>query len=353
MVKMNSNCDIKVETINPLEFVGWDELIQTQPDSTFFHSSHWARVLHSTYGYKPLYFTVRDNNTILAIIPVMEIDSSLTGKRGVSLPFTDLCQPVINKSFRASEIWNALREYGEKAGWKYIEIRGGDGLNQNLPLSSWCYEHYLNLSDGVQLVHDNFHDSHKRNIRKAKKMGVEVTICDSVESMKEFYRLNLITRKRHGLPPQPVSFFKNIHRFVIEKKRGLLLIARHQKKVIAGALCLHFGDKAVYKYAASDKQCQHLRANNLVIWKTLEHYCQQGYDSFHFGRTDQGHNGLRQFKSGWGAKEQRVNYYQYSFQGKSSVSTLPKVDGYHTKVLKKTPLPILGIIGSILYRHIG
>lgn len=341
-----------IEIINPLQFTGWDKLLQTQPESTFFHSSHWARVLYATYGYTPLYFAVRDNDKLSDLVPIMEIDSFLTGKRGVSLPFTDFCQPIINDILRADKFWNTIREYGEKADWKYIEIRGGDGLNQNIPVSSWCYEHIIILSQGMQHVYNNFCDSHKRNIRKAQKVGVEVAVCDSLESMKDFYRLNVITRKRHGLPPQPFSFFKNIHQFVIKQKHGLLLIARHHGKAIAGALCFHFGDKAIYKYAASDKRCQHLRANNLVIWKALEHYSRQGFCSFNLGRTEQDHKGLKQFKSGWGATETTVNYYRHLFRHKS-ITSAPAVAGWYTNIFNKMPAPILKIIGTICYRHIG
>ncbi|TKB23221.1 peptidoglycan bridge formation glycyltransferase FemA/FemB family protein [Desulfopila sp. IMCC35006] len=342
-----------VEIINPLQCTGWDELLLTEPHSTFFHSSHWARVLYATYGYKPLYFTVRDNGNISALIPLMEIDSFLTGKRGVSLPFTDFCQPIISDTIRADKIWETIREYGEKAGWKYIEIRGGNGLSKNIPLSSWCYGHSIFLSQDTQDVYSNFHDSHKRNIKKAQKLGVEVSAGDSLELIKEFYRLNVITRKRHGLPPQPFWFFKNIHQFVIEQKHGLLLLARHQGKVVAGALCFQFGDKAIYKYAASDKRFQNLRANNLILWKALDYYSQQGFCSFNLGRTDKGHEGLRQFKSGWGAKETTINYYRYFFQHQRSTTTVPTVDGYHTNVFKKLPLPILKIMGKIFYKHIG
>ncbi|WP_459947188.1 lipid II:glycine glycyltransferase FemX [Desulfocastanea catecholica] len=343
---------VTVEIINPLQFTGWDELLLTQPESTFFHSSHWARVLHTTYGYTPLYFTVRNNDKLSALVPVMEIDSFLTGKRGVSLPFTDFSQPISGDILRADKIWNTIREYGEKAGWKYIEIRGGDGLNQTIPVFSCCYEHSIFLSRCVQHVYNNFCDSHKRNIRKAEKVGVEVTVCDSLESMHDFYRLNVITRKRHGLPPQPFCFFKNIHQFVIEQKHGLLLIARHQGKAIAGALCFHFGDKAIYKYAASDKRYQHLRANNLVIYKALEHYSRQGCCSFNLGRTEQDHKGLRQFKTGWGAKETTVTYHRHSFQHKL-LAAAPSVDGWYTRIFNKMPAPILKIIGTICYRHIG
>ncbi len=344
---------MRVEILNPLGFAGWDKLILTQPNVTFFHSSHWTRVLCDAYGYKPLYFVVRDNGKLSAVVPVMEITSFLTGKRGVSLPFTDFCQPIIGPGIRADEIWNTIREYGAKAGWKYFEIRGGSGMNLSIPPSSWCYDHVLDLSQDVQNVYGHFRNSHKRNIKKALKIGVEITLCDSLESIKEFYRLNILTRKEHGLPPQPFTFFNNIHKAAIEKKHGLLFMAHYQGKVIAGVLCLHFGKRAMYKYGASDKQYQHLRPNNLVMWKAIEWYCQQGCKSFSFGRTDQGHNGLRQFKSGWGAKEKTVHYYQYNYKNGETSGPIVKVDGWHTRIFSKMPTSILKIVGSLLYRHIG
>lgn len=342
-----------VEIINPLTFVGWDELILAQPKGTFFHSSHWARVISNTYGYKPLYFTVRDGSDLLATVPLMEIDSFLTGKRGVSLPFTDFCEPILSDIVRADRIWDTIRVYGEKAGWKYVDIRGGDGVNESASPSSWCYEHVLNLSPDVQYVRDNFSDSHKRNIRKAQKVGVEVTLCGSLESVEDFYRLNLITRKRHGLPSQPFSFFRNIHQHIIKKKHGLLLVAQHQGKVIAGALCIQFGNKAMYKYAASDRRYQHLRPNNLILWKAIEYYCRQGYDSFNLGKTEQKHKGLKQFKSGWGATEKTVDYYRYSFIKKNYSQIANMTDGWHTSLLKIMPIPIIKILGSVLYKQIG
>ena len=45
------------------------------------------------------------------------------------------------------------------------------------------------------------------NIKKALKEGVEVQLHNSFESVKSFFKLNCMTRKRHGLPPQPFKFF--------------------------------------------------------------------------------------------------------------------------------------------------
>src|SRR3990167_10276631 len=85
---------LELEIINPLVYPDWDKLVLSTPNYSFFLSSAWARVLHETYKYKPLYFTLIKNNKLSALIPFMEVGSILTGKRGVSLPFSDYCEII-------------------------------------------------------------------------------------------------------------------------------------------------------------------------------------------------------------------------------------------------------------------
>ena len=185
------------------------------------------------------------------------------------------------------------------------------------------------------------------------KEGVEVKIDRSLESVKEFYRLNCMTRKEHGLPPQPFHFFKKIYDHVISKNLGMVVLASLDQENIAGAIYFHFGEKAVFKYGASDKKFQHLRANNLVMWKAIQWYSQNGYKNLCFGRTERKNQGLIQFKSGWGTTEQQINYYRYDLEKGSFVRGSSKVTGFHNKVFRNIPIPILKKIGALLYRHVG
>src|SRR3989304_5876328 len=73
----------QLKIINPLDYPEWDKLVLSTRDYSFFHSSAWARVLHESYGYKPLYFTLIDDGRLLSLMACMEIKSVLTGKRGV------------------------------------------------------------------------------------------------------------------------------------------------------------------------------------------------------------------------------------------------------------------------------
>ncbi len=345
--------NLELRIINPLKFIGWDELILSAKMYSFFHSSAWARVLHESYRYNPIYITMIDKNALWVLIPLMGVKSFFTGKRGVSLPFSDYCDPIIEGNISYKDVFDHIFEYGRSRNWKFIEIRGGRDILQDVSPFSCFYSHTLNLSKHEDQIFSNFRDSTRRNIKKAVRDGVEINICKSLESIKKFYLLNCITRKMHGLPPQPYYFFKKIYDFVISSGFGIVVLASHRKRTIAGAIFFHFGEKAIFKYAASDKAYQHLRSNNLVMWEGIKWYCNHGYKTFCFGRTAMENKGLRQYKAGWGTKENIIKYYRFEVKKGNAIENNPRESRIQNIVLSKMPIPLLKFIGSISYKHIG
>lgn len=83
-----------IRRINPIGCPGWNALIAAGSDSSFFHTEEWAQVLADTYGYEPIYIVSGGPKRIDSCLPLMEVDSWLTGRRGVGLPFTDYCEPI-------------------------------------------------------------------------------------------------------------------------------------------------------------------------------------------------------------------------------------------------------------------
>ena len=339
--------------IDPTQYPGWDDLLLSTSDYSFFHSSAWAKVLFESYHYTPKYFSIMDDGKLLALIPIMEVNSFLTGRRGVSLPFTDYCKPILDNGIPFQSLFEHIIENGKKCGWKSLELRSTSNLLPSTLPSLTYIGHVLELSQSEGQVFSNFRDSTKRNTQKAMKEGVEVRIDCSLESVNEFYRLNCMTRKEHGLPPQPLYFFKKIYDHVISKNLGMVVLASLNQENVAGAIYFHFGEKAVFKYGASDKKFQHLRANNLVMWEAIKWYSQNGYKNLFFGRTEPDNQGLIQFKSGWGTTEQQINYYRYDLKKGSFVRGSSKVTGFHNKIFRNIPIPLLKKVGSILYKHVG
>jgi CelD/BcsL family acetyltransferase involved in cellulose biosynthesis len=343
---------LQIQIINPIEYPAWDELLLTSDQSCFFHTSAWAKVLSESYGYQPLYFTAIEDNTLSGLIALMEIKSFLTGCRGVSLPFTDFCPPVAEDPQVFEKLLAKAIEHGRNANWKSIEFRGGENLFDGTLASASHLTHSLRLDRNDDNVFRNFKSSTRRNIRKSGREDVRVTIDHTRESIDEFYRLNCLTRKKHGLPPQPQRFFQKFFDHIISARQAFVALAKYAGQAVAGGVYLQYREQGIYKYGASDTRFQHLRPNNLVMWEAIKWFCCNGYTRFNFGRTEPGNEGLLQFKRGWGVSESVLAYFKYDIAADDFVS---EAEGPKTsyRCFKIMPTSLLKLTGNLLYRHVG
>ena len=116
-----------VQSVDPLSDPLWDQRLQHCPHATFYHSSAWARVLCDTYGYTPHYLAVGPVDAPTAVLPIMEINSRLTGRRGVSLPFTDDCEAAGSDPLAFVRLFERAQAIGKARRWRHLELRGGLG----------------------------------------------------------------------------------------------------------------------------------------------------------------------------------------------------------------------------------
>lgn len=338
--------------ISSLEENQWNKLLTSTRGYSAFHTANWAAVLSKSYNYQPLYLCAEHNESV-SVLTLMEIDSMITGRRGVCLPFTDSCEPIAENAQQFQNLFDKAVVMGRKRKWKYLEMRGGEEYLSAEKPSQIFFGHTLDLTCGPQQLFSNLRDSTRRNIKKAQNANVHVSISTSLQSLKDFYRLNLITRREHGLPPQPYVFFQHLYDQVIARDMGFVVTASMGSRPIAASVYLHFGKDVIYKYGASEKVWQHLRANNLVMWEAIKWSCAKGFENFSFGRTENENEGLRQFKQGWGAREYIIKYYRYDFRENAFVRESFSVNPHFKKIFKTLPVPVLKLMGRMLYRHMG
>src|SRR5438067_6989509 len=86
---------LQMRIINPVHNPGWDLVIALHRDASCFHTSAWAKVLHQTYNHQPFYLQFSRGRRLAALVPLMEVRSPFTGCRGICLPFSDACEPLI------------------------------------------------------------------------------------------------------------------------------------------------------------------------------------------------------------------------------------------------------------------
>ena len=337
--------------INPVQNPGWDLVVALHPDATCFHTTAWAKVLHKTYGHQPLYLQFSRGRNLAALVPLMEVHSAFTGRRGVCLPFSDFCEPLVFDFEVTDLVKDRLVEFARERRWKHVEIRGGKSFQSTVSAARRFYGHTLVLRRSEEMA-DRFDSQVRRAIRKAERSNLTAQVDRTRAGMGDFYRLHVQTRRRHGLPPQPASFFLNIHEYIIKTGLGFVVLARRGLRPVAAAVFFHFGKNAVYKYGASDKKFQEFRPNNLVMWQGIRLLARQGAEKLHFGRTNLENDGLRRFKLSWDTHEESIDYFRVDPSGRQCSDQARREGGLHKRVFGRLPLVFNRLAGSILYPHL-
>jgi hypothetical protein len=154
----------------------------------------------------------------------MEVRSWLTGSRGICLPFTDECAPLGPSAEDCRTLIQDAIALGSSRGWKYLEVRGGAAFVPDAPPSTSFWGHRLDLTAGESALLTGTASSVRRAIRKAQQSRLRVEFSQDLAAMQTFYRLHCLTRKRHGVPPQPWRFFAKIHEHVIANDLGWVAV---------------------------------------------------------------------------------------------------------------------------------
>jgi hypothetical protein len=330
----------------------WISLLESGVRIGIFHHPAWSQLLAECYGYRPFVIALPGaNDTLKTGIPFMEINSPITGKRWVSLPFSDYCFPVYTDESALRNLVQEIIPFAKSKKINNIELRGLYPEQPALHTCSRYVIHEIDIRPGAEKVWKTVHEMHRRNTKIAKENGVNIIQGTTLEHLENFYDLHLLTRRRQGVPVQPWKFFNYMKKMLFDHGHGFLLLAYRDGKCLAGAVFLHYKEVLTYKYGASREDSLKYRPNDLVMWTAIERACDHSFTRFDLGRTDLENIGLRNFKSRWGAKENPLFYTNLGTR--SGRSEDDRLVHYMQIILSKSPTWVCRLSGELLYKHFG
>jgi lipid II:glycine glycyltransferase (peptidoglycan interpeptide bridge formation enzyme) len=343
-----------VYRLDPLTDARWDSFLKKHPQASVFHSPNWLRALAGTYGYVPIVFTTSPPETDLRNgIACCVVRNWFGGCRLVSLPFSDHCVPLVQDAETLTTLLDYLQGCVSQSEWNHVEIRMPDSSllqHREFKADKTFVAHKLSLSPSVDQLFNAFHkDCVQRKIVRAVREGLahEVGVSDSL--LKKFYTLLLLTRRRHGLPPQPVAWFRNLRACLGDEVK--IHVASKDGRPIASILTLRFKQTLVYKYGCSDYEFSNLGGIQLLLWKSIQEAKASDLDEVDMGRSDSANTGLIRFKDRWGAARLQMIYERYPSRNSShwevGLSRLGK------SIFPYVPDRLLAMSGRLLYKHIG
>ncbi len=149
----------------------------------------------------------------------------------------------------------------------------------------------------------------RRNIKKAAKLGVEVTE-GTVEDLALFHPLYVETANRDGFTPRPLAYFEHMFDCLLaeDPDRIRLYLARHEGDLVAATTWVRVGTHAWYSYGASSTAKREVRGSNAIQWRMITDALQSGATVYDLRGITEGleaddpHLGLIQFKVGTGGE---------------------------------------------------
>jgi len=339
-----------LETVQvPLSDPAWRTFVHRCSGAGPLDHPGWAELLAHCYGYRPLALAVIDTHgDIVGGAPALDVQRPLGGRRYVSLPFTDYC-PLLAEPGAEATVTESLVLAAATLKLDALEVRATLSPNERVHTSAGAVRHTLALVDDPQAVAQGISKHHRRNIRRAEQADLTVRFGTAVDDMRAFYRLHLLTRQRLGVPIQPWHFFASLVRMLERERLGFVVVASFGDLPVAAAVFMAWQGVMIYKYGASDPDFWERRPNNLLFWRAIQWGCAHGLRVLDWGRTDIENTGLREFKSGWGAREEPLAYSVIADQ--PPVPASGRINRAMAPVIRRSPTWVCRALGEVLYRY--
>lgn len=346
---------ILVYRIDPLHDSRWATFIEGHLDASVFHTPQWLEALRRTYRYEPVALTTTAPGKDLTNgIVFCRVQSWLTGRRMVSLPFSDHCQPLVGSEKELECLVSALEDERDATRWTHVEIRPilqpARTPTYLEKAQTFCF-HRLDLRSSLEELFRGFHkDCVQRKIRRAQREALCYKDGRSETLLQQFYQLLVLTRRRQRVPPQPLVWFRNLIECMGDRLR--IRVAYKDGRPVAGILTLRHKDTLVYKYGGSDRRFSNLGGMQLLLWKAIEEAKCAGLSEFDMGRSEPENHGLIDFKKRWGAA-QCESAYLHCRTRRSWPSAAACGVRVARQVFALAPDGFVVAVGRALYRHLG
>jgi CelD/BcsL family acetyltransferase involved in cellulose biosynthesis len=353
---------VALHVVEPWTDARWDAYLASHPRATVYHTAAWNRIVCEIGRYPSLCLLHERDGRVTGVLPLVAVESRLTGNRISSLPFSDYGFALADDADTVRVLTGEARAVRARRGAAFWEMRGapvlpdgGEAIAADAPRSSHFWNYLIPLTEDTEAVNRTFsRTAVRQTIKKSAKLGVTVRVAGGDQDLDAFYALYVRNRRRHGIPPQPHKLFEMVLNRLTDTPRASLYLAEYQGDTIAGLIMVHFNGTTYAKYEGVDETRRELLALYPLFWKTIEDAALAGDRWYDFGRTADDNKGLNEFKGRWGTQQVALPYFfDPPREGMSVVKSDSLKYRVFTKVFRTMPEAWTIRVGERIFRHFG
>lgn len=332
----------------------WDGFVRRHGGSPFALWG-WGNAVE-TYGHDRRYLVARDEDEMVGSLPLFYMQSKLFGSKLVSPPFGERGSLILDDT-NAETVTELLlertKELSQKLAVDFVSLRGGTVPGRNgFERRNRFVTFRVPLSDGRDAIWERMKSSRQRQITQASESDLRHDVGDSIEDLREYYRLYLATMRGHGSPPHSFEFFRTLWDSLSDDTFRMEML-RKDGSLVNAIVNLSLGSTVYQWGVVNDYDHRDLNGGSLLVWKSLEWALESGYDAYEFGRTREG-SGVYTFKKSFGGEKRWYDDLHY-FPGESESLPHPEKKRYEPvkRVWSRLPSPVTKFVGPHLRKNIS
>lgn len=309
----------------------WEEFLSNHPEVNFLQSWYWGE-FHEALNHKIIrsgfFIETKLVGVMLSIVEKAKRGTYLTVPAG---PIIDWNNKQLIKLFKTEII-----KIAKENNCSFIRVRPqliSDDFSKKIckslgfraaPMHLHAeLTNQLDITKSEDELLANMRKATRYEIKKAIKLGVRIEESTSTKDIKSFYDLQLETSKRQGFVPFSFKFLDEQFKIFAKEGDVILYSAYFEKKLLAQAFIIFYGDEAVYHYGASTTDGREYPGAYLIQWHAIQEAKKRGVSRYNFwGVAPSGHrfSNLSMFKRGFGgqdleylhAQDLIINYPKYA-----------------------------------------
>ena len=341
---------VAVQPLAVHQYAAWDAFVQQQPDASLYHLSGWRTICMQAFGHDCPYLAAWRGGHIVAVLPLVRLQSRLFGHFMVSVPFFNYGGLLGGDAPARSALLVQAVALAQTEGCSHIELR------ERRPLPGWPsrtdkVSMQRALPETPEQLWSELGSKLRAQIKKAQRNGLRFE-QGGAELLDDFYAVFCTNMRDLGTPVYGKDFFATILRQAPGRPR--LFIGRTQagQAVSASLVVQHQGTMEV-PWASTLRSAKGLNANMELYWQMLSCACSEGCTVFDFGRSSRDSATFR-FKKQWGAEPVELHWNYWLASGGELPRLNPDNPKYRLAIAawQRLPLWATRLIGPRLVKYL-
>lgn len=337
----------------------WNEFV-LENDGPLFATWDWGTAC-AAYGHDRVYLGATHDGDLVGVLPMIYIRSRLFGDKLVSMPFSEYGSVIIDPDAEAGaaaqrRLLAATRELADDLDVDFVSLRGRDlGSADGYERKQRWVSFRHSLTKGVDAVWDDLDSTSRRgyHVRQARENDLTCREGDTIDDLKEFYHLYLMTMRGHGSPALSFGFFRRLWEDLHEAGHMRLYLVENDGDPINSVIDFAYGKQVYHWKPVSDYEYRDLDGGSLILWEAIKRSAEDGYETYNLGRTREG-SGVYTFKKSFGGRKVRLTDHHY-WPNDDGELPHPEADSYeHLKrVWRRLPLAVTKIVGPPIRKNVS